>query len=83
VLLSTAEAAGLITAPSFVSELTVRITAVAHSAKLTTSAVIVIWRATLQPLVPYAFVLVVVMSLACAALGAALNRVALGRTFQL
>jgi hypothetical protein len=82
-LFLTAEAAGVIATPSFVAEFIGRASALAQSAEMTTNAVIVIWRALLQPFVPYAGVLVVLMSLACAAFGAALNRVAFGRTFQL
>jgi hypothetical protein len=40
----------------------------------------VVWRALLEPLVAYAFALVVLMVLACAAFGTALNRIAFGRT---
>ena len=39
-----------------------------------------VWRALLEPLVAYAFALVVLMCLTCAAFGTALNRIAFGRT---
>jgi hypothetical protein len=47
----------------------------AQRAEVTTNTVRVIWRALLEPLVAYAFGLVVLMCLACAAVGAALDRV--------
>jgi hypothetical protein len=40
----------------------------------------VIWQGLVQPLLPYAFVIVVLMCSMCAALGFALNRVVSGRT---
>jgi len=82
-LFSTAEAAGVIATPSFVAQFMSRAAVLAQSAEMTTNAVRVVCRALLQPFVPYASLLVVLMSLACAAFGAALNRVAFGRTFQL
>jgi len=39
----------------------------------------VIWRAVVQPFVPYAFAVVVVMSGACATVAIALNRMMFGR----
>jgi hypothetical protein len=42
----------------------------------------VVWRATIQPLAPYAFALVVLMCLACGLFGAALNHLAFGRMLQ-
>jgi hypothetical protein len=44
-------------------------------AEVTATAIRVLWRALLEPFVAYAFALVVLMCLACAAFGAALNRV--------
>ena len=40
----------------------------------------VVWRALIEPLASYAFVLVALMCVACAAFGTALNRVAFDRT---
>jgi hypothetical protein len=42
----------------------------------------VIWQALVQPFLPYAFVIVVLMCSICAALGFALNRVVSGRTLH-
>jgi hypothetical protein len=51
----------------------------AHRVEATMNAGRVLWRVLLEPLTAYGFGLVVLMSLACAALGTALNRVVLGR----
>ena len=48
-------------------------------AELTVNAVRVLWRALVEPLVAYAFALVALMCLACAAFGTALNRVVFER----
>ena len=56
--------------------------AVAQRADVTINAVRVLWRALGEPFVPYAFALVMLMCLACAAFATALNRVALGREFH-
>ena len=40
----------------------------------------IVWRALGEPLVPYAFTVVLLMCLACVAFGTVLNRVAFGRT---
>ena len=42
----------------------------------------ILWRALLEPLVTYAFVLVVLMCLACAVFGTALNHVVFERAVQ-
>jgi hypothetical protein len=41
-----------------------------------------VWRAVVEPAVPYAFAIVALMGLACTLLGAALNHVVLGRMIQ-
>ncbi len=51
---------------------------VVQRAVATTTAARVVWRALLEPVAAYAFALVALMGLACAALGTMLNRVALG-----
>lgn len=55
---------------------------IAHRAEVAAKVAQVLWRALLEPLVPYAFVLVMLMSLACGAFAVALNHVAFGRTLQ-
>jgi hypothetical protein len=52
---------------------------VAQRVAVTTNTLRVIWRALLEPLVAYASGFVVLMCLACAAVGAALNRVVFER----
>jgi hypothetical protein len=51
----------------------------AKSAAVAVNAAAVLWRALLEPLIPYAFGLVALMCLACAAFGTALNHVVFGR----
>jgi hypothetical protein len=51
----------------------------AQRAEATINAARVVWRALIEPLLVYAFGLVVLMCLACAAFGAALNHVAFRR----
>jgi hypothetical protein len=51
-----------------------------EAAEATINAARVVWRALIEPLLIYAFGLVVLMCLACAAFGTALNHVAFGRT---
>ena len=53
--------------------------AIGQLGSLVTAARIV-WRALAAPIVPYAFVIVALMCLACAMFGTALNRAAFGRT---
>jgi hypothetical protein len=56
------------------------VTEMAQGMSATITAAQAVWRALLQPLVGYVFALVVMMCLACAAFGAALNHVAFERT---
>ncbi len=53
---------------------------IAQQAGAVVSAAQILWRSLGAPLVPYAFVVVTLMCLACAAFGTALNRVAFERT---
>ena len=50
------------------------------NADATVAAARILWRTLAAPLVPYLFALVLVMCLACAAFGTALNHAAFGRT---
>ena len=56
-----------------------RLSPFAQSAEATVNAARVVWRALIEPLLVYAFGLVVLMCLACAAFGTALNHVAFRR----
>lgn len=57
-------------------------TALAARIEAATNAVWLLWRVLVQPLVPFAFALAMLMCLACAAFGLALNYVAFGRTLH-
>ena len=48
----------------------------------TVNAAVVVWRAIVRPVAPYAFAYGALMCLACAVFGAALNHVVFGRTVQ-
>lgn len=54
----------------------------ARDVEVATSAVRVLWRALLAPVVPYAFGLVFVMCVACAVFGTALNHLVFGRALR-
>jgi hypothetical protein len=56
--------------------------AVADQAESATRAAWVLWRVVLQPLVPYALALSMLMCVACVGFGMALNYVVFGRTLQ-
>ena len=56
-----------------------RVSPFAQRAEATVNAARVLWRALVEPLLVYAFGLVVLMCLACAAFGTALNHVAFRR----
>ena len=56
-----------------------RLSPFAQSAEAMVNAARVVWRALIEPLLVYAFGLVVLMCLACAAFGTALNHVAFRR----
>ena len=62
------------------SGLTAAAATAVQRAETSVTAARVLWRALGEPLVPYAFAVVALMCLACAAFGTALNRVAFGRT---
>jgi hypothetical protein len=66
-------------APALLGENTGKITIFLQRTETAVAAMQALWRTVLQPITPYAFALVATMSLACAALGAALNQVILGK----
>jgi hypothetical protein len=55
---------------------------VSESLQISTSAMRVIWRALVQPFLPYVFAIVVLMCGACASVVLALNRVVFGRALH-
>jgi hypothetical protein len=80
VLVPSAQAAARRVALTSLSGALGDVTGIAQRAEVAVNAARVLWRALLEPFVAYAFALVVLMCLACAACGAALTRVAFGRT---
>jgi hypothetical protein len=79
-LLSMAQAAAAGATSTFTGSVMYRVAAVTERAGLTIAAARILWGTLVEPLLPYAFALVMLMCLACAAFGAVLNRVAVGRT---
>ena len=79
-LLPNAQAAARDAASRFGSGAIGDVAAMARRAEATTHAARILWHALLEPFVAYAFALVGLMCLACAAFGTVLNRVAFGRT---
>ena len=83
--------AGVMIAPSAEQAIATRVAArtavamrtvamVAERAGAVVAAARILWRSLGEPLAPYAFVIVALMCLACAAFGTALNRVVFERT---
>ena len=62
------------------SRLAEAVASLISNADATVAAARILWRTLAAPLVPYLFALVLVMCLACAAFGTALNHAAFGRT---
>jgi len=56
--------------------------AVTSQVEPTVAALQILWRVVIEPLVPVLFALVMVMAVACVAIGLTLNYVVLGRTWQ-
>jgi hypothetical protein len=54
----------------------------ARDVEVATSAVRVLWRALVAPVVPYAFALVSLMCVACAVFGTALNHLVFGKALR-
>ena len=79
VLLPETLAAAGAAASTFTARVMEDVAPVAQLAEATTNAARVIWRALLEPVVVYAFAIVLLMWLACAAFGAALTRVVFER----
>jgi hypothetical protein len=61
---------------------TADVAGVGQSVDLAITAARVVWHALLEPFIPYAFMLVALMSFVCAAVGTALNHVLSGRMVQ-
>ncbi len=81
-LLPGAQAAAVAAASTVAAPSVGEVAEVAGRAALAANAAAVLWRALFEPFLPYVFGLVLLMCLACAAFGAALNHVAFGRSSQ-
>jgi hypothetical protein len=73
------ELAGALT---FVTDVQGNVAETAREVETATTAVRVLWRALLAPVVPYAFGLVLLMCVACAVFGTALNHLVFGRALR-
>jgi hypothetical protein len=81
-LLPGAQAAAAAAASTFAAPLIGDVAGVAERTAVAVNAAGVLWRALVQPFIPYVFGLAMLMCVACAALGAALNHLASGRILQ-
>jgi hypothetical protein len=67
---------------SFVADVRSDVASSAREVETATTAVRVLWRTLLAPVVPWAFGLVTLMCAACAVFGTALNHLVFGRAFR-
>ena len=67
---------------SFVASVQNDVASSARDVEVATTAVRVLWRTLLAPVVPWAFGLVTLMCAACAVFGTALNHLVFGRAFR-
>jgi hypothetical protein len=81
-LLPGAWAAAADTASSLTGGVRSDVAVMVRRAEMTAAAAQILWRAVFEPLARYAFVLVALMCVACAAFGALLNSVILERAVQ-
>jgi hypothetical protein len=91
VLLFACAAGGAMLAPSllaaasaltFVADVRGNVADTARDVEVATTAVRVLWRTLVAPVVPYAFGLVFLMCVACALFGTALNHLVFGRALR-
>ena len=71
-----------VTAISFVADVQSDVADSARSVEVASTAVRVVWRTLLAPVVPWAFALVTLMGAACVVFGTALNHLVFGRAFR-
>jgi hypothetical protein len=81
-LLPAVRSAAATATPGSFTTVALRLQFAAQQLVAAATALEVVWRTVVQPIGPYALALVATMCLACAAFGAALNQVVLGRGFQ-
>jgi hypothetical protein len=67
---------------SFVEGVDPGVVETARDVEVATTAVRVLWRSLVAPIVPYAFALVSLMCVACAVFGTALNHLVFGKALQ-
>ncbi len=67
---------------TFVADVQGDVAARARDVEVATTAVRVLWNALLAPVVPYAFGLVLLMCVACAVFGTALNHLVFGKALR-
>jgi hypothetical protein len=72
----------LASALTFVAEVQGSVADTTREVETATTAVRVLWRALLAPVVPYAFGVVFLMCVACAVFGTALNHLVFGRALR-
>jgi hypothetical protein len=72
----------LASALTFVADVQGNVADTARDVETASTAVRVLWRALLAPVVPYAFGLVFLMCVACALFGTALNHLVFGRALR-
>ena len=70
------------TALTFVADVRGDVATSARDMEVASTAVRVLWRTLLAPVVPYAFALITLMCAACAVFGTALNHLVFGRAFR-
>ena len=71
-----------VTALSFIADVRGDVEESTRNVEVATTAVKVLWRTLLAPVVPWAFALVTLMGAACAVFGTALNHLVFGRAFR-
>ena len=71
-----------VTALSFVADVQSDVADSARNVEVASTAVRVVWRTLLAPVVPWAFALVTLMGAACVVFGTALNHLVFGRAFR-
>jgi hypothetical protein len=69
-------------ASTFVSDVRGDVASIAQTVEVATTTTRVLWRSLLAPVVPYAFGLVLLMCLACAIFGTALNHLVFGKALR-
>ena len=67
---------------TFVANVRGNVAESAREVEVATTAVRVVWRTLLAPVVPWAFALITLMCAACAVFGTALNHLVFGRAFR-